>query len=184
MSLMGSGLDRLGNRYTAVLSGAGGVGAVKAVSDLDTRFTYLGIQAGKTTEEMDALKRKIFEVAQAPDIRVDPAGITDAIGVIIEKTGNMQVATDNIRNIGLAMRATQAAGKDVGGVVAQFFEKAGITDHNVAGDRRPCRRRAEGGNRADAHVVGDAIEHRREEDLLYPPCAPAGRTARRCRRPS
>lgn len=125
-SVMGQGLDNLGNRYTALLSGAAGIGAGKMVADLDERMTYLGINAGKTTEEMDALKRKVFEVAKAPNIRVDPGQILDAIDTIVEKTGDLEAARDNIENIGLAIRATRAGGADVGAWIAQLGEKFNV----------------------------------------------------------
>lgn len=124
--VMGQGLDQLGNRYTALLSGAAGLGAVKMTGDLDERMTYLGINAQKTTAEMDGLKKKVFEVAQAPDIRVDPAQILDAIDVIVEKTGDLDMAEANIRNMALAIRAARLEGKDAGAWVAQLAEKFNI----------------------------------------------------------
>lgn len=126
MGLAGQGLDHLANRYTALMSGAAGAGAVKYVGDLSERLAYMGIQADKSVEEMDALKKRVFEVAQAPDIRLDPAQLLDAIDVIVEKTGDLDFAMDNIRNMGLAIRATKADGKDVGAWVAQLGEKFNI----------------------------------------------------------
>ncbi len=120
MDVMGTGLDRLGNRYTALLSGAAGVGAAKMVMDLEMRFTRLGIQANASADEVNRLKKEIYEAAQAPDIRVDPGEITSAIEGIIEKTGDLKFAKDNIRNIGLAIQATGAAGQDIGEILAEF----------------------------------------------------------------
>jgi hypothetical protein len=123
----GRGLDSLGNRYTALLSGAAGVGAAKMVMDLERRFTRLGIQADVADSEMRDLKKSIYEVGQAPDIRVDPGEITSAIESIVEKTGDLKFAQENIRNIGLAIQATGAQGKDIGEVLAEF-QKQGIMD--------------------------------------------------------
>ena len=120
MDVMGAGLDRLGNKYTALLSGAAGVGAAKMVMDLEMRFTRLGIQANASADEVNRLKKEIYEAAQAPDIRVDPGEITSAIEGIIEKTGDLKFAKDNIRNIGLAIQATGAAGQDIGEILAEF----------------------------------------------------------------
>jgi hypothetical protein len=123
----GQGLDRLGNRYTALLTGAAGIGAARQVMALEERFVRLGITVGRSNKEMAGLKKEIFETAKAPDIRVDPGEIIGAIEDITEKSGNLKFARDNIRNIGLAIQATGAQGKDIGAVMAEF-EKMGIVD--------------------------------------------------------
>lgn len=125
--LTGQGIDRLGNRYTALLTGAAGIGAARQVMALETRFTRLGIQANRSNEEISNLKKEIYEAAKAPDIRVDPGEITGAIEDIVEKTGDLKFARDNIRNIGLAIQATGAQGKDIGQIMAEF-QKMGIID--------------------------------------------------------
>lgn len=119
------GLDRLGNRYTALMTGAAGVGAVRMVANLEERFVRMGISANRSAEEMDALKKQIFQTAQAPDIRVDPGKITSAIEEIIEKTGDLDFARANIRNIGLALQATGADGQAIGGIMAEL-QKMGM----------------------------------------------------------
>lgn len=120
MRLIGNGLDKLGNRYTAFLTGGGLALAGRQVVALETRFTRLGIQAGKSVGEMEALKRLIYETSQAPDIRVDPGEITGAIEAIVEKTGDLAFAQENIRNIGIALQATGANGQAVGDLLAEF----------------------------------------------------------------
>ncbi|MDQ7010915.1 MAG: hypothetical protein Q9M29_03755, partial [Mariprofundaceae bacterium] len=116
---------RLGNRYTAAGMAAGLAVAGKQVMDMQRRFTRLGIQANQPIEKMDALKNRIWEVAQAPDIRIDPDQITSAITEIVEKTGDLDFAEQNIRNIGLALQATGADGSAIGGIMAEF-RKMGI----------------------------------------------------------
>lgn len=118
-------LDRVGNRYTALVTGAAALGTAKMVMDLELRFVRLGIQAGKGAEEIDALKRSIFDVAQASDIRVDPGQITGAIEAIVEKTGDLGFARDNLRNIALAIQATGAEGSAIGEIMAEF-QKMGV----------------------------------------------------------
>ncbi|MBN2751983.1 MAG: hypothetical protein JXQ84_04675, partial [Rhodospirillaceae bacterium] len=119
-------LDKVGNRYTALMGGAAGIGAIKQVSDLDTRMTYLGIQAGKSTEEMDALKQKVFEIANAPDIRVDTSDLFAGVEAIVEKTGDLPMAVENLRNIGLAIRAANLQGGDAGAWISNLSEKFDI----------------------------------------------------------
>ena len=116
----GRGLDRLGNRYTALLTGAAGVGAVRQIGNLEMRFTRLGIQADRSSEDMEALKKQIYETAKASEIRIDPGQITSAIEAIIERTGDLKFAEENIRSIGLALQATGADGQAIGGILAEF----------------------------------------------------------------
>lgn len=125
--MLGRGLDAMGNRYTALITGAAGIGTLRALTQMEERFTRLGIQANKSEEEMEGLRRKIFETARAPDIRVDPSQITSAIESIVEKTGDLEFAQENIRNIGLAISATGAAGQNIGEIMAEF-QKMGIKD--------------------------------------------------------
>ncbi|WP_421864325.1 phage tail tape measure protein [Marinobacter adhaerens] len=125
--MLGRGLDAMGNRYTALITGAAGIGTLRALTQMEERFTRLGIQANKSEEEMEGLRRKIFETARAPDIRVDPSQITSAIESIVEKTGDLEFAQENIRNIGLAISATGAAGQNIGEIMAEF-QKMDIKD--------------------------------------------------------
>ena len=122
----GRGLDKLGNRYTALLSGAAGIGTVKKVGDLSQRLTYLGINAEVNRARIDKLYKSIMDVAQMKDVRVDPGEILSGVEMIVQKTGDLALAEGNIRNIGLAIRATKADGKDVGDLIANFSEKFGL----------------------------------------------------------
>lgn len=122
---LGQQLDRLGNRYTAILTGAAGIGTAKMVMELETRLVRLGITANKSAEEIAALKKEIFAAATAADIRINPEGIISAIEEIAEKTGDLKFARENIRNIGLAIQATGADGQAIGGIMSEF-QKMGI----------------------------------------------------------
>lgn len=125
-SAAGRGLDMIGNRYTGLISGAAVALAVKQVGDLQERYTRLGITADITDEQLARMKAQIYEISQAPDIRVDPAEILSAIESIVEKTGDLEFAQANIRNIGMAIQATGATGQNVGEMLAEF-QKQGIT---------------------------------------------------------
>lgn len=122
----GKTLDRLGNRYVALATGAAGVGAIRSVGRLERRFTRLGIQANRSAEDIDKLKKQIFEVANAPTIRVDSGEITSGIEAIVEKTGDLEFARENIENIGHAIQATGATGANIGALISEF-RKLGLT---------------------------------------------------------
>lgn len=125
-SFAGRGLERLGNRYTALLSGAAVAGTGRMLVDLQTRFERLGIQAGIASGEVERLKGEIYAAAQQRNIRVDPSELTAAVEQIVEKTGDLNLARDNIENIGLALSATGAAGRDIGAMIADMSEKFGL----------------------------------------------------------
>lgn len=123
----GQMMEQAGNRYTTLVAGLATGAAAKGVVDLELKMTRLGIQAGRTEEEMDTLKKKIFEVAQEKEIRVETTQIHGAIAEIIEMTGDLAFAENNIRNIGLAIQATGAEGKAIGGIMAEL-QKMKISD--------------------------------------------------------
>jgi TP901 family phage tail tape measure protein len=97
------------------------------VIGLETRFVRLGIQANKSAEEINALKNEIFSMARDPKLRVDPGEITGAIESIVEKTGDLDFARDNLRNIAIAIQATGAQGKNIGEIMGEF-QKMGVID--------------------------------------------------------
>ena len=126
----GRGIERLGNRYTALLSGAGAVAAIRSVGQLEDRFLRLGIQAGVTDDLVRKLRDRVFEVAQTPDIGADPYEMLSAAAEIMERTGNYNFIQENIENIGIALQATGAIGKDVGAIMSEF-EKEGVRSSNA-----------------------------------------------------
>ncbi len=122
----GKALDKVGNKYTALVSGAGTAATVRFVGNLQERFTRLGIQANIGADEVQALKRRIYDVSRRQGIRVDPGQVTAGIEKIVEKTGDLDLARANIENIALVIQAAGAAGQDAGAMVADMAEKFGI----------------------------------------------------------
>jgi len=123
--MVGRGLDRLGNRYTALLTGGGLAVNIRQVGRFNDRLLALGTQAGKTDADLEQLKQRIFDVANSPDIRADTSELLAAIEVIQTKTGDLDFAVENIENIGRALTATGAAGESIGDVLARL-QAAGI----------------------------------------------------------
>ncbi|EGR0465747.1 hypothetical protein FG064_01915 [Vibrio cholerae] len=120
---MGEGIDNLGNQWTALASGAAGAGSAVVVMGLEERYERLGIQAGKTKEEMTQLRAEMFATSQQSDIRVDQGEMLSAVEKIVEKTGDLKFAQENMANIGRVMQATGAAGEDIGAMFADMSEK-------------------------------------------------------------
>ena len=127
----GRGLDSLANRYTALITGAAGAGAVRRVVQLDARLTQLGIQAGVSAEKVNELKERFFEIAQDPAIRIRPDQLIAGVEAIVERTGDLEFAADNLRNIGMAVRAAGATGQDIGALTAQLLKFDIVTNDQV-----------------------------------------------------
>ncbi|MCW8959381.1 MAG: phage tail tape measure protein [Gammaproteobacteria bacterium] len=123
---LGRGLDRIGNRWTGMLTGAAGAAALRGVLDFDRRLVQLGTQANKTNEEIGALRSQILDVANDPSVRLDPNELLAGIEMTVEKTGDLDLVAQNLRNIALAMRASGAAGRDMGALLADLSEKLGV----------------------------------------------------------
>ena len=120
------GLDKLGNRYTALLGGGAAAIAVRGTMNIQEQLTRLGITADASDEIIKGLHNSILDAANAPDIRVDPSQILAAVDSVMEKTGDLKFAQENIRNIGLAIQASGADGAAIGDIFAEF-QKQGMS---------------------------------------------------------
>lgn len=123
---LSKGLDALGNRYTALLSGGAAYAAVKSAAAMETRLARLGITADKSNAEMRALNEEIYKIAQNRSINVSADAIMSGLEQIVAKTGDFDAAAANIKNLGLVISATGAAGEDAGAMIADLIEKFGI----------------------------------------------------------
>ena len=113
-------LSPLLGRMSTIAAAVGATGTGASLVALEERYTRLGIQAEKSADEIERLKTEVFEVARAGGIRVDAGEITSAIEQIVEKTGDLDFARDNIENIARAIQASGARGEDIGRLVAEF----------------------------------------------------------------
>lgn len=116
----GAGLDKLGNRYTALLGGGAAALAVKGSMDLQERLTRLGITADVSDEQIRKLHERVLDIANDPNIRVDPSQILSGMESVMEKTGDLKFVEENIRNIALAIQASGGQGSEVGDIFAEF----------------------------------------------------------------
>lgn len=128
---LNQGIGKVNGALAAMGVTVGLTATIKKVADMDAKMVRLGTQANASAERMDALKKRIFEVATSPDIKVDPSQIVGAIDSIIERTGDMEFVEQNLELIGQAIQATGASGSDIGGLVAEF-QKMGLSSAEVA----------------------------------------------------
>lgn len=132
-------VDSVFSGTAAKLAGFGlslGLGAVtKELIDFDAEIVRMGVQAGISDGEIQNLKQSLFDTATDPNIKMGYNDMSAAMSEVIEMTGNMGFAEGNLRNMGLAMRATASDGKAIGGLFAEFEKmKLGTEDIAIAMD--------------------------------------------------
>lgn len=111
-----------------------GVGAtINKMIAFEDRINKIGTIARRNAKDVETAEKQlnglseaIYKAAMQPDIKIDANEIVDAMYQIMEKTGDMQFARDNIENIGRAIRAFGATGVDMGSMMAEF-SKLGYT---------------------------------------------------------
>jgi TP901 family phage tail tape measure protein len=108
----------------------GALSAIKSTIDLDNRLTRLGLTANASAQEVNSLKRLIFETAQMPDIKLGTDSVISGLEVVMTKVGDLQFVEDNVRNIALAIQASGESGDAMGAVFAEFA-KFGYTAEEI-----------------------------------------------------
>ena len=120
------GMGRMARRAGALAGAFIGVQEVRRVMSLEERLERLGVNTGRSTEQMRALRASINEVAAADDIRVDPGQIIAGIESIAAATGDMDLAESLQREIGLAIQATGSGGAEIGQLISSISSKFDI----------------------------------------------------------
>lgn len=123
--------DRVMTPFTSIASGAGIVMAAKSVIDFDARLARLAIQAGKSTKDMMALKKTLFDIGDAT--YQTPEDLLASMEQIIEKTGNFDLAVGSLRDMGITASASAASLQDIGALTSNLNEKFGITKTEMKG---------------------------------------------------
>lgn len=106
-------------------------GAAKEIIDLDAKMTAFGVTMNMSAERVNALKQSIFDTATAKDVKIGTDELVSAVDSIAERTGDAEFIEKNIKNIGIAIRATGAAGSDIGGLYSEI-EKMGLSAEDAA----------------------------------------------------
>jgi hypothetical protein len=134
MSRSSSGLLAMGSRAFAVIGGAIAVrSAARAAMATEERLERLGVQANRSTDQVQALWDRIAspDVALNPDIAVDPRKVLAAVEQIVEMTGDLAFAEANMAGLARAIQATGAEGEAIGGLAAEL-QKMGLAPREVA----------------------------------------------------
>jgi hypothetical protein len=134
MSRSSSGLLAMGSRAFAVIGGAIAVrSAARAAMATEERLERLGVQANRSTDQVQALWDRIAspDVALNPNINVDPKKVLAAVEQIVEMTGDLAFAEANMASLARAIQATGAEGEAIGGLAAEL-QKMGLAPREVA----------------------------------------------------
>ncbi len=125
-SMASKGIDRLGNRYTGLASAMVTGSMARGIITLDKQLKHLEVRMDLTAEQAAKLKENLFEVSNHRAVRMDVSELVAGVTQIVELTGDMQFAQDNMMNMGVAARSSGAAVADIATVIANL-RKIGIT---------------------------------------------------------
>ena len=116
----GRALDSMGNRYTAAIAGFGGSALLKNFAATDRRMTRLGITAGKTKEENNA----VFSDVQDLSIKakIDDKELVSFMETVTTMTGDIAFGIKNKETAALAIAGTGASGESIGALYSQFLK--------------------------------------------------------------
>jgi hypothetical protein len=119
-----SGLLAFGARSFALIGGGLALrSAARAAMATEERIERLGVQAKRSSGDVQALWDRIAGpegVALRPDINVDPKRVLSAVEEIVERTGDLAFAEDNLANLARAIQATGAEGEAIGALAAEL----------------------------------------------------------------
>lgn len=121
-------ITKLGNRYVALATGGTMIAAGKHVSNLSKRLNQLGIDAGFNGDRLQQFKTDINQSISTAAIEfgVGAADIIAGVEEIVQKSGDIKFATDNIDNLAIAIAATGGTGADFGKILAEL-QKIGLS---------------------------------------------------------
>lgn len=120
---MSRGLDRIGNRYTTMAAGIVTGATLRSVANYEASLVRLGTNAQLTGDQVAGLDKRIKEVSNKKDIRVDTKEMLSAVDKLISLTGDVDFVNKNMENIGYTMQAFGTDATSSAELLAQFWEK-------------------------------------------------------------
>lgn len=113
-----------GNKATAIGGAVGGGLAGKQLVDDDAFWTRLSTDADVDRDRISLLKQQAFSASV--DMRVDPDQVKMAIAEIQQRTGDLDLAQDNLMNIAIGLQGGGSTGQDLGGLISEMSQKLGL----------------------------------------------------------
>lgn len=131
--LLAYGSDKILNSYSVIAGGAGFAAAAKSAVSLRHELVQMGIAARDMTGQvagmsfahwLESTHEKILKTSVATGQSAD--SLTAGMRAIVQRTGNMKQAVDQIELMGQAATATGAAVDEVSALASQLDQKAGV----------------------------------------------------------
>ena len=130
-------VDKVNNAMSGMIGKLGSLGvavgfgaAIKATIDLDDRLVRIGTNAGASADKVNKFKRQLFDVAKAPDVKMNTDSLLAAVETLTDKAVGLDFVEKNMRNIALAMKATGINGQEAGNAFA-VFEKLNYSSEEI-----------------------------------------------------
>lgn len=137
-STAASAIQGIDKAFSGIGTAAGALGvslsvgaATKEIINLDAKMTAFGVTMNMSAERLATLKQSLFETATASNIKIGTDELMAAMDSIAERTGDAEFIEANMRNIGIAIRATGAAGESIGGLYSEI-QKMGLSAEDAA----------------------------------------------------
>lgn len=137
-STAASAIQGIDKAFSGIGTAAGALGvslsvgaATKDIINLDAKMTAFGVTMNMSAERLATLKQSLFETATASNIKIGTDELMAAMDSIAERTGDAEFIEANMRNIGIAIRATGAAGESIGGLYSEI-QKMGLSAEDAA----------------------------------------------------
>lgn len=98
--------------------------AAKEIINLDSKMTAFGVTMNMSAERINNLKQSFFNTATESNIKIGTDELMSAMDSIAERTGDADFIEANMRNLGIAIRATGASGESIGGLYSEIQKMA------------------------------------------------------------
>ena len=119
-SKVDKGLSGITGTLATIGVSMGAAATINKTIDFEDKIARIGTVAKMSSEEMKEFKKDIFDAAMLPDVKMNPDEMVAAVDVIKDKTGDLEFAKANLKNLGQAMQAFGVDGADMGGLMSEF----------------------------------------------------------------
>lgn len=133
-----SAIKKVDQAFSGLKTAAGAIGvsfsvgsAAREIINLDAKMTAFGTTMNMSAERVNKLKQSLFDTAVASNVKIGTDELMAAMDSIAERTGDAEFIEANMRNLGIAIRATGAAGSDIGGLYSEI-QKMGLSAEEAA----------------------------------------------------
>lgn len=117
---MSRGLDSISNRYTALAAGVVTSTVLNSYKDLDRRISRFAVAADLGKDKARDLYKQVEDIANLPEIKLDPSLLFSALEEIQKQSGDTKYALDNLFNMGAVIQGADMDGTAVGSIFNQL----------------------------------------------------------------